>query len=54
MAGLVMWLVSWEIPAPLLIYYYYYYLSKVSLKLECLFYHNIYIILSYFIFEEPF
>ena len=25
MAGLVMWLVSWEIPAPLLIYYYYYY-----------------------------
>ena len=25
MAGLVMWLVSWAIPAPLLIYYYYYY-----------------------------
>jgi hypothetical protein len=31
-------------------------LSKVILKLECLFYLNIYIyiILSYFIFEEPF
>ncbi len=29
-------------------------LSKGILKLECLFYLNIYIILSYFIFEEPF